>query len=81
MRVMCGHGTGGVMRVAVDQVVRLRAFKAEHPEVIVGALGLGGPWQARIPGENGENVITRYELRDLLDILIEMLSEPGSETP
>lgn len=79
MRDVRGYRTGSVIRVTVDQVVRLRAFKAEHPEVIIGALSLGGAWQARIPGENGETVITRYELRDLLDKLIDVLSEPEDE--
>lgn len=68
------------MPVSVDQVLRLRAFKEEHPDVVIGSLALGGVWQARIPGENDtETVITRYELRDLLDILTRLLGEPGSE--
>jgi hypothetical protein len=34
------------------------------------AIGAGyGWWQARIPEQNGETVITRYRLRELLDKL------------
>ena len=67
----------------VDQVVRLARFKAAHPEVIVGDGGFG-TMQARIPEENGETVVTRYSLRELLDKLDELASEepgPGGEFP
>jgi hypothetical protein len=40
-----------------DQVLRLQAFRAAHPEVIVGDGGFG-TFQARIPEPNGEIVIT-----------------------
>ena len=52
-----------------DQVVRLAEFRAAHPEVIIGDLGFGGTWQARIPSQNGEQVVTRHVLKDLLDTL------------
>ncbi|HEY6316247.1 MAG TPA: hypothetical protein VIY52_36310 [Streptosporangiaceae bacterium] len=52
-----------------DQVPRLAAFRAAHPEVIIGDLGFGTVWQARIPEPDGETVITRYTLRELLDRL------------
>jgi hypothetical protein len=52
-----------------DQVPRLAAFRAAHPEVIIGDLGFGTVWQARIPEETGETVITRYTLGELLDKL------------
>jgi hypothetical protein len=58
-----------------DQVLRLHRFQEEHPDVIVG--GGGGYRQARIPEENGETVITRYSLRELLDKLNEIC--PGGE--
>ncbi len=50
------------------QVLRLLAFRAAHPEVIVGDGGFG-TWQARIPEPDGETVTTRYTLRELLDRL------------
>jgi hypothetical protein len=55
-----------------DQVVRLSRFRAAHPEVIIGDGGFG-TMQARIPEPNGETVITRYTLRELLDELSELL--------
>ncbi len=66
-----------------DQVPRLREFRAAHPDVIVEA-GEFGTWQARIPEENGESVITRYVLRELLDKLDELTgasADPGREVP
>jgi len=56
-----------------DQVVRLAAFRVLHPDVIVGDLGFGGVWQARIPEPDGETVVTRHRLGDLLDKLGELL--------
>ncbi len=50
-----------------DLEKRLLRFAEAHPEVILG--GGGGFRQARIPEENGETVITRYTLRELLDKL------------
>jgi hypothetical protein len=55
----------------LDQVVRLARFRAAHPDVIVGDGGFGTV-QARIPELNGETVITRYTLRELLDKLDEL---------
>ncbi len=51
-----------------DQVPRLAAFRAAHPEVLIGDGGFG-TWQALIPEPDGETVITRYSLRELLDKL------------
>jgi hypothetical protein len=62
-----------------DQVQRLRAFRAAYPPVVIGTLGYGGAWQARIPEENGETVFTRYLLKDLLDRLAALLGEPPDE--
>lgn len=46
-------------------------FRQEHPGVIIGDGGFG-TWQARIPESDGETVITRYTLRELLDKLGEL---------
>jgi hypothetical protein len=54
-----------------DQVLRLHHFRQDHPEVIVGDGGFG-TFQARLPELNGETVITRYSLRELLDKLDEL---------
>jgi hypothetical protein len=54
-----------------DQVVRLARFRDRHPGVIIGGGGFD-TWQARIPAENGEQVVTRYVLKDLLDKLDEL---------
>jgi len=55
-----------------DQVLRLAAFREEHPGVMVGA-GRGW-WQAVIPEPSGERVVTRYTLRELLDKLDKLLA-------
>ncbi len=49
-----------------DQALRLRQFREDHPDVEVI---LRGPWQAIIPEPDGETVIIRWELRELLDEL------------
>ncbi|HEX6527656.1 MAG TPA: hypothetical protein VF070_47715 [Streptosporangiaceae bacterium] len=54
-----------------DQVSRRERFKAAHPQVRITFVGPA--WQAVIPLPDGEDVITRYELRDLLDVLEERL--------
>jgi hypothetical protein len=53
----------------VDQVPRLIAFRLAHPDV---EIELDGFWRAVIPAENGEMVVTRYELHDVLDKLEEL---------
>ena len=58
----------------LDQVVRLARFKAAHPDVIIGDGGFG-TMQARIPRPDGEIVITRYTLHELLDKLGELTVE------
>lgn len=55
----------------LGQMARLARFRRAHPEVIVGDGGFG-TMQARIPEPNGETVITRYTLRELLDRLDEL---------
>jgi hypothetical protein len=57
-----------------DQVLRLGRFREEHPDVIIGDRGFG-TWQARIPEPDGETVIIRYTLRELLDKLDELIAE------
>jgi hypothetical protein len=57
-----------------DQVLRLQAFRAGHPEVIIGDGGFG-VWQARIPEPDGEWIISRYALRELLDKLDKLAGE------
>lgn len=55
-----------------DQVVRLARFREAHPDVWIRDLGRGGIWQAVIPEENGETIVTRILLKDLLDKLGEL---------
>jgi hypothetical protein len=50
-----------------DQVPRRQAYEAEHPEVEI--LYRGPCWKAVVREETGETVITRYELKALLDKL------------
>jgi len=59
-----------------DQVLRLAAFREQHPDVMVGA-GRGW-WQVVIPEPGGETVITRYTLRELLDKLDELAGREPS---
>jgi hypothetical protein len=56
------------------QVQRLQAFRVAHPEVIIGDGGFG-VWQARIPEPDGERIISRYTLRELLDKVGEFTGE------
>ena len=53
-----------------DQVPRLARFREAHPGVVIGA-GRGW-WQAVIPEVDGERVVTRYTLHELLDKLDEL---------
>lgn len=50
-----------------DQVPRLIAWARTHPDVSVEYRR--PHWQALIPEENGETVITRMSLRQLMDTL------------
>jgi hypothetical protein len=67
----------GLVPDELGQVFRLQAFRAAHPEVIVGDGGFG-TWQARMSEPNGEIVITRYRLIELLDKLDELTGSPGT---
>jgi hypothetical protein len=66
-----------LVREEPDQVLRLRVFRVAHPEVIIGDGGFG-VWQARVPEPDGERVISRYTLRELLDKLDELTGEHGA---
>lgn len=66
------------LREESDQLLRLQAFRAAHPRVIIGDGGFG-MWQARIPESNGEWVISRYTLRELLNKLDELIEEHRSQ--
>jgi hypothetical protein len=57
-----------------DQVIRLHGFRKLHPGVSIYT-GVGY-WQARVPEANGETIITRYFLEELLDKLDTLLSSP-----
>ena len=58
----------------LDQVLRLSQYRRDHPGVAICA----GPgyWQAQIPQRDGEQIITRYQLRDLLDKLDSLTGRP-----
>jgi molybdopterin-biosynthesis enzyme MoeA-like protein len=62
----------GVVPDEPDQMVRLARFRRDHPEVVIGDGGFG-TLQAIVPAPDGEQVITRYTLRELLDKLAELL--------
>ena len=57
-----------------DELARLRQFRADHPDVLIGDGGFG-TWQALIPEPDGETVTTRYTLRELLDRLDALLDD------
>jgi hypothetical protein len=52
------------------QAPRLAWFRKAHSEVTV--LPIGGRWQAIKPEANGETVVTRDKLGDVLDRLSEL---------
>jgi hypothetical protein len=53
------------------EFARLERFRADHPGILVGGGGFG-TWQALIPEPDGETVVVRYTLRELLDRLDEL---------
>jgi len=57
------HGDTGEQ----DQKRRLDRFRSVNPDVAIGAGS--GYWQAQVPEVSGSTVITRHNLRDLLDVL------------
>ena len=56
-----------------DQVLRQQAFEQAHPEVTISYLSTA--WQAAVPDGDMTRYVTRFELKDLLDVL-EALSGP-----
>lgn len=71
------HGLPGTLGEP-DQLLRLSRFRDAHPEVIIGDGGFS-TFQARIPEPDGETVITRYTLRELLDRLDELTAGPNDQ--
>jgi|HubBroStandDraft_5_1064220.scaffolds.fasta_scaffold453476_2 hypothetical protein len=70
--------TGRPMVTTVpDQLAQLRlhAFRERYPQVIIGAISRRA-WQACIPEpDDGETVVTRRTLGDLLDRACELLGD------
>jgi hypothetical protein len=66
-----GRPVQRLVRQELDQLLRLQAFRAAHPEVVIGDGGFR-VWQARIPEPDGERIISRHTLRELLDKLDEL---------
>jgi hypothetical protein len=66
-----------LVREEPGQVRRLQAFRVAYPEVIIGDGGFG-VCQARIPEPDGEHVISRHTLCELLDKLDELTGEHRS---
>ncbi|HXL95447.1 MAG TPA: hypothetical protein VN969_41505 [Streptosporangiaceae bacterium] len=61
----------------LDQLLRLQAFRPQYPHVIIGAISRRA-WQACLPEpDDGQTVITRRTLGDLLDRACELLGEAG----
>ena len=60
-----------LVREEPDQVLRLQAFRLAHQEVIIGDGGFG-VWQACITEPDGERIISRSTLHELLDKLDEL---------
>lgn len=53
-----------------DNVERLISYRHDHPQVDIH-FEHRGFWQAVVPEENGETVITRFQLGALMDALEE----------
>lgn len=58
--------------------IRLARYRRTHPGAVIGDLGFGGVWQARLPQPDGEQVYTRYRLEDLLNLLDGLESPPAA---
>jgi hypothetical protein len=61
-----------------DQLVRLTAFRAAHADVRIYPVHRD-VWQADISEPDGQTVITRYTLRELLDRLHELDEQASGE--
>ena len=55
----------------LDQLARLARFRTAHPAVVIET-GEFGTWQARIPEPDGETIIVRHRLAEVLDKLDEL---------
>lgn len=77
-----GPGLSRPVRWAVpgepDQLARLDAFRAAHPGVRIYPVHRD-VWQADISEPDGQTVITRYALRELLDRLCELDEQASGE--
>jgi hypothetical protein len=51
-------------RIPLDPASRLKRLREEHPDI---EIVLRGPCEALIPEPDGQRVIVRWELSDLLD--------------
>ena len=58
----------------LDQVARLARFRTAHPAVVIGT-GEFGTWQARMPEPDGETIIVRHRLAEVLDKLDELTGD------
>ena len=65
--------TGLRVMQPADQVVRLEAFRAAHPDVLVEYIrpaGIGGYWEATWPApDDGSRTVVQLDLKRLLDQL------------
>jgi hypothetical protein len=68
-----GPETSYVLLAGAD-VERLTQFRAAHPETVIDDGGRA-VWRAIIPEPNGETVVVRYTLRELLDKLDELFPD------
>lgn len=74
------HNATGHEPPYVDQVIRKERFLHAYPSVEIHSprkMG-GNEWVATWDEENGSNTITRFELRDILDILEDRFGMPGN---
>ncbi len=62
-------------RLTLSEEFRLQAFRAARPDVIIGPLGFEA-WQARLARGERETVTSRHTLKELLDRLDQLTSEP-----
>lgn len=66
----------------LDQVLRLRQFRDQHPQVNIRQLGDGTAispmyWMARFPAIDGRDHLSGFTLRNLLDRLDRIFRPDG----
>jgi hypothetical protein len=72
---MTHHRMLAIAPEELDQLVRLQAFREQHPEITIGAISRRA-WQACLPEpDDGQTVITRRTLAALLDRACELLGD------